>query len=179
MRLTIDRQSGTGSMTAGIGRQLGAASSGFFRTIASDPPAGHASACQLVTSGFVPSLFVASTWMRPARSCPQRPPLRSGVRSVGSRHHGFACFPYSVISMARFSPGTAGQSAMPPSVRRCTNHETLIVIGCNEYIGDSSASSVSSSEKRFPLPIRVGRFETQLRLRPATYGLQTQPAGSG
>src|ERR1700679_4357538 len=52
------------------------------------------------------------------------------VGRVGSRHHGFPCFPYSVISMACFLPGDAGFTATSTSATRRARHETLIVIGC-------------------------------------------------
>jgi len=52
------------------------------------------------------------------------------VGRVGSRHHGFPCFPYSVISMACFLPGDAGFTATSTSATRRARHETLIVISC-------------------------------------------------
>ena len=58
------------------------------------------------------------------------------VGRVGSRLHGFPCFPYSVISMACFSPGkcwinrhTATQCNVPHSPRE----DSSLV---NERIGD-------------------------------------------
>ena len=41
------------------------------------------------------------------------------VGRVGSRLHGFPCFPHSVISMGRFRAANAGQTDMPPSSAMC------------------------------------------------------------
>jgi hypothetical protein len=49
------------------------------------------------------------------------------VGRVGSRLHGFPCFPYSVISMACFSLGKCWINDMPPPTEICrSRHEMLI-----------------------------------------------------
>ena len=61
------------------------------------------------------------------------------VGRVGSRLHGFPCFPYSVISMACFSRGkcwinryAATQCNVPHSPRDALRYSSLV----NECIGD-------------------------------------------
>src|SRR6202042_2752322 len=58
---------------------------------------------------------------------------------VGSRLHGFPCFPYSVISMACFSPGRCWiYSYIDPMGR--TRKELLVVIVVDECIGDFAST---------------------------------------
>src|SRR5271156_6350404 len=53
------------------------------------------------------------------------------VGRVGSRLHGFPCFPYSVISMACFWRGKCWIDGMSPLTRMCrTRHEMLIDTDC-------------------------------------------------
>jgi hypothetical protein len=59
------------------------------------------------------------------------------VERVGSRLHGFPCFPYSVISMARFSPCrcwikryAAAQCNVPHSRRDVHRYSALVISIC-------------------------------------------------
>ena len=58
------------------------------------------------------------------------------VGRVGSRLLGFPCFPYSVISMACFSPGHAGFTATSTSPMGRTLKEMFVVIVVDECFDD-------------------------------------------
>jgi hypothetical protein len=60
------------------------------------------------------------------------------VGRVGSRLHGFPCFPYSVISMACFSLGDAGFTATSTSAMGRTRNELFVVIVVEECFVDNA-----------------------------------------
>ena len=57
------------------------------------------------------------------------------VGRVGSRLLGFPCFPYSVISMACFSPGSSVYSDIDSAMDHA-REKVLVVIVVDELIGD-------------------------------------------
>ncbi len=58
------------------------------------------------------------------------------VGRVGSRLLGFPCFPYSVISMACFSPGRRWVTATSTDAMGRTRKEVFVVIVVDECFGD-------------------------------------------